>query len=97
MDVAEAMLTEGTGEEDTMTQEQFNVMMDAYLAQRARQAPGDWSKPARQWAQEVGLVSGDGEGNFRYRSFTTREETVQMFYRYAQLQQPDGNETSQEQ
>ena len=88
-DVAEAMLTEGSQEEDEMTQEQFNAMMDVYLAQRAERAPSDWSKPAREWAESVGLVAGDGAGNRRYQSFTTREEAVQMFYRYSQLPPQD--------
>lgn len=35
-DVAEAMLTDGEHEEEPMTQEQFDRMMDAYLAKRAR-------------------------------------------------------------
>ena len=39
---------------------------------------------------EVALcVAGDGAGNRRYQSFTTREEAVQMFYRYSQLPPQD--------
>ena len=84
-DVAEAMLTDGEHEEEPMTQEQFDRMMDAYLAKRARWSPSDWSAQARKWAEESGIVAGDGEGNQRYQSFTTREETVQMLYRLDQI------------
>ena len=66
-------------EEDNMTQERFNELMEGYLAQRAGLKPGDWSAPAREWAEDQGIVSGDGDG-LRYRSFATREETVQMLY-----------------
>lgn len=86
-DVARAMGDEGNedGEEDDMTQERFNELMDSYLAQRAQLDPGDWSAPARAWAQDRGIVVGDGAGGFRYRSFATREEMVQMLY---QLSKP---------
>ena len=73
-----------TMEDDTMTQERFNELMDGYLAQRAGLAPGGWSAPARAWAEEQGIVSGDGDGRRRYCSFTTREETVQMLYQLNQ-------------
>lgn len=79
-DVDRAMKNSGEDEEDHMTQERFNELMDGYLAQRAQLPPGDWSAPAREWAEDQGIVSGDGDGSFRYRSFTTREETVQMLY-----------------
>ncbi len=77
-DTARAM--EDNDEEDDMTQERFNELMDGYLARRALLGPSEWSAPARAWAEEQGIVSGDGDGSFRYRSFTTREETVQMLY-----------------
>lgn len=76
LDVARAM--EDGEEEDDMTQERFNELMDGYLARRAEQEPGEWSAPARAWAEERGIVAGDS--GFRYRSFATREETVQMLY-----------------
>lgn len=78
-DVAQAM-EDGSEEEDDMTQERFDELMDSYLARRAQLEPGEWSAPARAWAEGQGIVSGDGDGSFRYRSFTTREETVQLLY-----------------
>ncbi|NCE63748.1 CHAP domain-containing protein [Pseudoflavonifractor sp. 524-17] len=67
-------------EEPMMTQEQFNAMLDAALAQWASLPPDAWSGDARQWAEEHKIVSGDGAGNRRYKSFCTREEVVQMLF-----------------
>lgn len=85
-DVARAM-EDNSEEEDDMTQERFNQLMDGYLAGRAQLPPGDWSAPAREWAEGQGVVSGDGDGSFRYRSFTTREETVQMLYQLSRTKE----------
>ena len=70
-------------EDGDMTKEKFDAMMDDYLARRAQWAPSSWSEQARLWAQETGVVAGDGAGA-RYRSFATREEVVQMLYRLDQ-------------
>lgn len=83
-DVARAMEDGDDEEDDDMTQERFNELMEGYLAQRAELQPGDWSASAREWAEGQGIVSGDGDG-LRYRSFTTREETVQMLYQLNRL------------
>ena len=83
-DVAKAMAGGGDEEDDDMTQERFNQMMEAYLAGQAQRAPGDWSEAARTWAEEQGIIQGGGDGKKHYRSFPTREETVQMLYRFSQ-------------
>lgn len=83
-DVARA--AENSEEDDDMTQERFDELMDNWLARRAQLSPGAWSAPARTWAEETGLVAGGGDGTRRYLSFATREETVQMLYR---LSHPD--------
>lgn len=67
-------------QEEEMTQEDFNKMMSVYLADLAKQDPGDWSADARSWAEENGIVTGD-EGGKRYKSLITREEAVTMLYR----------------
>jgi len=66
-------------EEATMTQEQFDAMMDRYLSGRAALAPDGWSAEARAWAETQGIVRGDERG-MRYKAFPTREEIVQMLY-----------------
>lgn len=75
--VAERMKGE---EEETMTQEQFNVMLENALKQRGQLPPGAWSQAARAWAEQKGVIAGGSDGEKRYQSFTTREETVQMLY-----------------
>ena len=80
-DVAQAMADE---EDNTMTQERFDRLMEGYLARRAQLPPSAWSQPARQWAEEQGIIVGGSGGEKRYQSFPTREETVQMLYRLSQ-------------
>lgn len=68
------------GESD-MTHEQFNEMMDVYLADLARQEPEEWSEEARKWAEETGVIKGDENGNKQYKSFCTREQMVTFLHR----------------
>ena len=68
-----------------MTQEQFNAMMDTYLAERAKQEPGGWSADDRAWAESAGIIQGDADGAKRYKSFITREEAAVMLHRAAEL------------
>lgn len=82
-DVSRAML-DGDMEDD-MTQERFDELMDGYLARQAQLPPSSWSGPARQWAEEQGILVGDDGGARHYKSFPTREETVQLLYRLSQL------------
>jgi len=68
-------------DDDNMTQEQFNKMMDNYLAQLAKQEPNDWSKEERKWAESLGIIKGDQSGQKQYKAFTTREQMVTFLYR----------------
>ena len=68
-------------EEEEMTQEQFNKMMDIYLADRGDLAGADWSKEDRTWAETNKIVQGDPDGNKRWKSFVTREELAAMLHR----------------
>ena len=74
-----------TEEEDDMTQERFNQMMDNYLASLAQKPPQSWSADARTWAEQNGIIRGDELGNKAYRSFCTREEMVAILYRFMNL------------
>lgn len=76
-DVA-AELKEGQKE---MTQEQFNEMMDNWLARRAAEPASGWSKKERAWMEEMGLIRGDEAGSKSYKSFCTREELAAVIYR----------------
>ncbi len=88
-DVAKAMaLGENDEEDEDMTQERFNELMEQYLAQRAKLAPAGWSAQARAWAEKSGLVAPGAQGP-RYGSFATREELVQMLRRLEEILAPD--------
>ena len=60
-------------DDDMITQEQFNQMMDNYLENLAKQKPDAWSQEHRDWAESTGLIKGDENGDKQYKSFCTRE------------------------
>lgn len=68
------------GRED-MTQDQFDEMMETWLARRAAEPASGWSAKERAWAEQMGLIRGDGAGNMNYKSFCTREELAAIIYR----------------
>ena len=70
----------GEDEEDDMTQEKFNEMMTEYLRQLGEKEPSSWSEEARRWAESGGIISGDENGNKRYKRFCTREELAQILF-----------------
>lgn len=61
-------------EDDDMTQEQFNKMMDAYLAERNAKPADDWAKPHIQDAIDAGLMSDVGGTIASPQGFVTRQE-----------------------
>lgn len=68
-------------EEEEMTQEQFNEMMNVWIADTANAAPSDWSADFRAWAEKANLVRGDENGRMLYKKFLTREEFITVLYR----------------
>lgn len=64
-----------------MTQEKFNEMMDAWLAEQAAKDAGAWSAEARNWAERNGLIVGDNTGRKMYKKPLTREELVTVLHR----------------
>lgn len=64
-----------------ITQEQFDQMMDNYLAKRAKQEPSSNTTQFRDWATKQGIVAGDGLGNMMWQSWPTREQLVIMLFR----------------
>jgi hypothetical protein len=68
-------------EEEEVTQEKFNEMMDNWIAEQAKKDASAWSAEARQWAEKAGLISGDTDGKKMYRKLLTREELVTVLYR----------------
>lgn len=45
----------------------------------------EWSKEARAWAVENGIVTGYGNGNYGWRDKLTREQMAVMLYRFYKL------------
>lgn len=72
-------------EDNNMTQEKFNEMMNNYLIDLAKQPPGDWSAEARNFCEGNGLIVGDDKGNKMYKKFCTREEFAALIYRFYNL------------
>jgi GH25 family lysozyme M1 (1,4-beta-N-acetylmuramidase) len=68
-------------EDDDMTQEKFNEMMNNYLAELKTKAPAEWSKEAREWAEKEGIIVGDENGNKQYENFVTREQMAVLLKR----------------
>lgn len=64
----------------SITQEEFNQMMNKWLAERAAKEPNEWSKKEREWAEFENIILGDHVG-FSYESFCTREQMVVFLYR----------------
>ena len=48
--------------------------------------PSDWATEAASWAKQMGLIQGDGEGNFGWQQPITREALAVMLHRFSQLQ-----------
>lgn len=65
----------------------YGLTMDGFRArvQELLDSGGSaWSKEARLWAEENGIVRGDGQ-SMAWKRPVTREELVQMLYRLAKL------------
>lgn len=63
-------------EEDTVTQDQFNKMMDTYLAEKAKQPASAWARDELAEAKKKGITDGTSP-----RAFATREEVAAMVLR----------------
>lgn len=63
-------------EEETVTQEQFNKMMDTYLAEKAKQPASAWARDELAEAKKKGITDATAP-----RAFATREEVVAMITR----------------
>lgn len=71
-------------EEMPFTQDDFDKMMNNWLARKEKENPADWSKEDREWAEKEGIIAGDGNGNMMYRAFATREHMIVFIHRLAE-------------
>ncbi|MET0016442.1 CHAP domain-containing protein [Oscillibacter sp.] len=69
-------------EEDSVTQEDFNAMMEVWFQKRAELPPGDFSAQARLWAEGSGIIQGNTNGSFQYKSWCTREQMLVFLHRF---------------
>ena len=60
--------------ENEMTQEQFDTMMENWLARRNNQPASDWAKPYIQEAIDAGVMTDVGGTIERPQGFVTRQE-----------------------
>ncbi|WP_312159498.1 CHAP domain-containing protein [Oscillibacter sp.] len=69
-------------EEEEMTQNDFDTMMNVWLQKRGELPPGDFSEEARAWAEKNGIVLGAGDGTYQYKSWCTREQMLVFLQRF---------------
>lgn len=68
-------------EDEDMTQDKFNEMMEVYLNQQAEKNASSWSNTERTWAESKGYIKGDNLNRKMYKKFMTREEMIVVLYR----------------
>lgn len=71
-------------DDEDMTQEKFNELMNTYMDNLAQQ-PTTWAQSYLDWAQSVGIMAGDNNGNLMPLKFCTRQEAVTMLNRLYEL------------
>lgn len=64
------------GDDGEVTQEQFDVMMDNWLARKAEEPADDWAKPYIQEAIDAGAMSEVGGSIASPKGFITRQEVA---------------------
>lgn len=71
-------------EQKTMSDEEFyRRFVDAWEEYRIRlrmQKASEWSQEARDFCVEKGIFRGDGEGNYQWNDFLTRDQAAQLIY-----------------
>ena len=86
----QAILDNENKEECTVDFEQFKEYWRLLRAELQDNDKGDWSKEAREWAIQSGLIVGNGteingEPNYMWQDMLTREQFVTVLFRFAQL------------
>ena len=78
-------------EGENMSYEKFKEYMEQYEREQELLPPGGWSSDSRAWAEGNGMMKGKGDidgderTDFAYKAHITREEAVELFYRYNNL------------
>lgn len=74
-------------EEEDMTQEKFNEMMNVWMKEQATKEPSSWSEVDRKWNSEINLMRGDENGNLMMKKLITREEVLALMHRLVEYLQ----------
>lgn len=73
--------------EEIVTYDQWKAFMNQYRAELRDNDSGEWSKEAREWAVNAGIVNGSGEinglPNYMWEDLSTREQLITVLYRFA--------------
>lgn len=77
-------------EDDNMDMDKFKELMSQLRKELQDNDCGEWSQVAREWAIRIGLIAGNGtsingQPNYMWQDFMTREQMVTVLYRFAQL------------
>lgn len=77
-----------TEDDEDMTKDDFRTMFTEIRKELQDNDAGGYSKAARDWAKNNGLVEGNGttigdEPNYMWQDFLTREQFVTVLYRFA--------------
>lgn len=68
-------------EDEEMKQEDFNKMMDVWLAERMAMPASDYAKEPLKWAKDKKIMQGDEKGNQMPKAFITREDVITILHR----------------
>lgn len=68
-------------DDEEVTQEEFNKMMDVYLQEKSKEPTSDWAQEVMNWATKEGILVGDQYGNLQAQKFITRQECVTLMNR----------------
>ena len=75
------LLAQEQEDDEEMTQEQFNKMMDNYIAEKAKETT-TWGTDDLNWAKGLNLMVGDYQGNMMPNKFFTRLEIAAILRRF---------------
>lgn len=73
------------GEEETVTQEQFEAMYTEMIKKTEDNDASGWSAEDRKWVVENGIFKGSGNNNYMWERPMTREELAATLHRFAKL------------
>ena len=85
MDTFRAAVAAEMEDEDMFSYEQWKEYQNKYEAEKAAAEPANWSLEARTWAEENGIIVGDGSGKMQYKGACTREQVVVFLYRFFRI------------